>query len=527
MIFSCPFFTTSMAILFAIFLSIFFLLWISRRALLQRTTSKRKVPPEAGGAWPLIGHLHLLAGTKPAHITLGNMADKYGPIFTIWFGVHRTLVVSSWEIAKECFTTNDKAFATRPKGVALEVLGYNYAMFGFSPYGPYWRQVRKMTTLEVLSNYRLEMLKHIREAEVNDSIKDTYELLGKNNNKVLVEMERWFGCTTLNVIFRMVVGKRFGGATTKDENEGNDLCRKALKDFFYLSGTFVVSDALPYLRWLDVGGYEKAMKKTAKELDHVTQGWLEEHKQRKFSGGMKEPQDFMDVMLSIVTDDDEVSSYDVDTIVKATCLALILAASDTSTVTMTWALSLLLNNREALKKAQEELDIHISRERQVKESDMKNLVYLQAILKETMRLYPAAPLLVPHESMEECTLVGYHVPTGTRLLVNLPKLHRDPYVWVDPTEFRPERFLTTHKGVDVRGQHFELIPFGSGRRMCPGISFALQVTQLTLATLLHAFEIANPSDEPVDMTEKVGLTNMKATPLEVILTPRLPSQVYS
>jgi hypothetical protein len=123
MIFSCPFFTTSMAILFAIFLSIFFLLWISRRALLQRTTSKRKVPPEAGGAWPLIGHLHLLAGTKPAHITLGNMADKYGPIFTIWFGVHRTLVVSSWEIAKECFTTNDKAFATRPKGVALEVLG--------------------------------------------------------------------------------------------------------------------------------------------------------------------------------------------------------------------------------------------------------------------------------------------------------------------------------------------------------------------------------------------------------------------
>ena len=310
-----------MANVFALFLFLFFLLWILiRRVQGTASVSKRKVPPEAGGAWPLIGHLHLLAGTKPAHITLGSMADKYGPIFTIWFGVHRTLVVSSWEIAKECFTTNDKAFATRPKGVALEVLGYNYAMFGFSPYGPYWRQVKKMATLEVLSNHRLEMLKHIREAEVNDSIKDTYELLSKNNNKVLVEMERWLGCTTLNVIFRMVVGKRFGGATTKDENEGNDLCRKALKDFFYLSGTFVVSDALPYLRWFDVGGYEKAMKKTAKELDHVTQGWLKEHKQRKFSGGMKEPQDFMDVMLSIVTDDDEVSSYDVDTIVKATCL---------------------------------------------------------------------------------------------------------------------------------------------------------------------------------------------------------------
>ncbi|XP_075651134.1 strychnine-10-hydroxylase-like [Castanea sativa] len=525
MLFSHPFFTNSMASIFTIFMFIFFLIWISRRV--QRTaTKKRSVLPEAGGAWPLIGHLHQLGGSQPAHIALGNMAEKYGPIFTIWLGVHQTIIVSSWEIAKECFTTNDKAFANRPKGLALEILGYNYAMIGFSPYGPFWRQVRKMATLEVLSNHRLETLKHIREAEVNDSIKEIHKLLVKNN-KVFLEIERWLGYTALNVICRMVVGQRFGKAATKVENDRNDQCRKALREFMDLSGEFVVSDALPYLRWLDVGGSEKAMKKTAKELDDVAEEWLKAHKQRKISGGVKEHQDFMDVMLSIVTDDDETSNYDVDTIVKATCLALILAASDTSTITLTWALSLLLNNPETLTKSQEELDIHIGRERQVKESDMKNLVYLQAILKETMRLYPAAPLLVPHESMEDCTLVGYHVPAGTRLIVNLPKLHRDPNVWVDPNEFRPERFLTTHKDVDVRGQNFELIPFGSGRRMCPGISFALQVTQLTLATLLHAFEISSPSDEPVDMTEKGGLTNQKATPLDVYLTPRLHAQIYA
>ncbi|GMY28557.1 cytochrome P450 CYP82D47-like [Fagus crenata] len=412
MFFSYLSFTTSMASVFTLFLFLFFLLWILiRRVQGTASVSKRKVPPEAGGAWPLIGHVHLLGGSQPPHITLGNMADKYGPIFTIWLGVHRTLVVSSWEIAKECFTTNDKAFANRPKALALEILGYNYAMFGFSPYGPYWRQVRKMAMLEVLSNHRLEMLKHIREAEVNDSIKDIYELLGKNNNnnnKVLVEMERWFGYTTLNVVFRMVIGKRFGGAMTKDEKAGNDRCRKALREFFDLTGAFVVSDALPYLRWLDVGGYEKAMKKTAKELDHMAQGWLQEHKQRKISGGIKEHQDFLDVMLSIVTDEDEISSYDADTIIKATCLGLILAAIDTTTVTLTWALSLLLNNCEALMKAQQELDV-----------------------------------------------------------------------------------------------------------------------QLTLATLLHAFEIVAPSDEPVDMIEKVGLTNLKATPLEVNLTPRLAPQAYA
>ena len=173
--------------------------------------------------------------------------------------------------------------------------------------------------LEVLSNHRLETLKHIREAEVNDSLKEIFEQLGKKNKK-FVDMERWFGYTTLNMVYRTVVGKRFGGATTKDENEGNDNCRKALRDFFHLSGTFVVSDALPYLRWLDVGGYGKAMKKAAKELDHMVGGWPEEHKQRKLCGGMKENQDFMDELLSIVTDEDEISSYDADTIVKATCL---------------------------------------------------------------------------------------------------------------------------------------------------------------------------------------------------------------
>ncbi|KAE8022767.1 hypothetical protein FH972_008542 [Carpinus fangiana] len=510
-----------MATILAFFLFLFFLLWVLRKA--HRKTT---LPPEAGGALPLIGHLHLLRGTEPAHITLGKLADKYGSIFTIRLGVHRSVIVSSWEIAKECFTTNDKVFANRPKAVASELMGYNYALFVLSPYGPHWRQARKMATVEVLSNHRLEMLKHIQESEVNTSIKEIYELWVKNNN-VSVEMMRWFSSITLNVLFRMVVGKRYEGTKTSDENAVNDECRKTLKDYFELSGTVVVADVLPYLRWLDFGGYEKAMKRTAKEFDHVVQGWVEEHKRRKDSGEAKGHRDFMDVMLSVVAEDKEISEYDADTITKAQCLSLMVAGTDTTATTLTWALSLLLNNREALKKAQQELDVHIGRERQVKDSDIKNLVYLQAIFKEAMRLHPAGSISVPHESMEDCTLAGYHIPAGTRLLVNISKIHRDPRVWPDPNEFRPERFLTTHLGVDVKGQHFELLPFGAGRRGCPGISLALQVMQLTLATLLHSFEIATPSDEPVDMTEKVGLTNQKATPVEVHLTPRLPAQAYA
>jgi cytochrome P450 len=207
--------------------------------------------------------------------------------------------------------------------------------------------------------------------------------------------------------------------------------------------------------------------------------------------------------------------------------ALILAGTDTTAGTLTWTLSLLLNNREVLNKVIQELDTQIGMENMAIKTDLTKLKYLQAIIKETLRLYPAAPLNIPHESIEDCIVGGYHVPAGTRLLTNVSKLQRDPMLYLDPLEFRPERFLTTHKDVDVKGQHFELIPFGAGRRMCPGISFGLQLMQITLATLLHGFDIVTPNEEPVDMVEHNGLTTIKASPLEVILTPRLSTQVFS
>ncbi|XP_009365841.2 cytochrome P450 CYP82D47 [Pyrus x bretschneideri] len=469
------------------------------------------------------------------------MADKYGPIFTINLGQHKALIVSSWEMAKQCFTTNDKVFATRPKHLAGKLLGYNYSMFGFSPYGPYWRHVRKIATVELLSNHRLELLRHVRESEVNACTKDLYDKWERNGGEsdwVLVEMNRWFADVTLNIMYRVVVGKRFLGAATVEEKEENERCRKALRDFLRLSSEFVVSDKIPFLKWLDFGGIGKAMKATAKDLDVALQGWLEEHKQKRNSrselnsGNVKDERDFMDTMLSVLGDvsaEGFPSTTIADTTIKATCLAAILGGTDPTTAVLTWVLSLLLNNREALKKAQEELDNQVGRERQVKESDVKNLVYLQAIVKETLRLYPPSPLSIPHECIEDCNVgngTNYHVKTGTRLLVNIWKIHRNPNVWLDPFRFQPERFLTTHKDFDVRGQNFEFIPFGSGRRMCPGVSLGLQVVQLTLAQLLHGFEIATPSDEPVDMTESTGVTNMKATPLEVLLTPRLPAKLY-
>ncbi|MBA0691633.1 hypothetical protein Goari_009250 [Gossypium aridum] len=255
--------------------------------------------------------------------------------------------------------------------------------------------------------------------------------------------------------------------------------------------------------------------------------WLEEHRMKKESVGEEDKgdQDFIDVLLSVLQGLD-LSGYDVDTVTKATALTLLVGGTDTVTVTITWTLALLLNNRHALEKAQEELDTQIGKGRLVNESDINKLVYLQAIVKESLRLYPAGPLAGAREFDEDCTVGGYFVPKGTRLIVNIWKLQRDPGVWSDPLEFKPERFLTSHQDIDVKGQHFELIPFGAGRRLCPGINFGLQMTQLVLATFLHGFHILTPSNEPVDMTGSPGLTNIKATPLEILLKPRLSPSLY-
>ncbi|GJW83047.1 cytochrome P450 [Tanacetum coccineum] len=487
------------------------------------TSSKNNRPPAAAGAWPIVGHFNLFGGlSDPLHKILGSMAVKYGPIFTIQLGVRQVLVVNSWDIAKEIFTTHDAIISSRPKFTAAKILGYNYAMFGVSPYGPYWREMRKITSLELLSARRLEQLKHVRVSELKNSIKNLYELWSEKRDgqgKALVVMNKWFGELNMNVMLRMVVGKRLSGATSGEEDEMNKF-RVVVREFFDFLGLFVVADTLPFLGWLDLGGHEKAMKRVAKEIDFIIGKWLAEHRAKRDSTEAMGEKDFLDVMISAVETGD-LGDYNADTIIKSTCLDIIASSVDTITVMLTWTLSLLLNNPDALKKAQEEIDKHVAKDRQVEDSDIDKLVYLQAIVKETLRLYPAAPLGAPREFSNDCTVAGYHVPKGTWLMVNISSLQRDAEIWSEPSEFMPERFLTeTHMHVDFRGRNFELIPFGAGRRYCPGIAFSTQMLHIVLATLLHNFDMSVLNDEPVDMTESVGLINAKASPLEVQIVPR-------
>ncbi|KAF9591636.1 hypothetical protein IFM89_005217 [Coptis chinensis] len=520
-------FHQNLATIFSCVLPILFLYFLLSWK--RRTSAKSRFAPEPVGAWPLLGHLYMLSGPK-LHITLGSMADKYGPIFGVRLGYRKALVVSNWEVAKECFTTNDRVLASRPSSVAVEIMGYNYGMFGLGPYGSYWREVRKIVMVELLSVHRLELLKHVRISEVSTCTKELYQAWTTNSNNgktpLLMDMKGWFGDLVLNVTARLVAGKRYFGASAElDDGEARQL-QWVNREMFRLFGVFMLADAVPFLRWLDFQGHEKAMRRVFKVMDSIMGRWLKEHKQDKLNRKTKVERDFMDVMLALL-DDEKLFGHEADVVTKGTCLTMIIAASDTTMVTLTWALSLLLNNKHVLKKAQDEIDVQVGKDKRVEETDIKNLVYLQAIVKETLRLYPAVPLSFLHEAIEDCTIAGYHVPAGTQVITNISKIQRDPLIWAKPSEFWPERFLTEGTNMDVRGTHFELIPFGSGRRSCPGLTFALQVIPLTLASLLQGFIFETPSGAPVDMTEAgVGVTNMKATPLQVVITPRLPSHLY-
>ncbi|PHT47928.1 hypothetical protein CQW23_12136 [Capsicum baccatum] len=496
---------------------LFYFLWPKR-------SSKLLLPPEISGGWPIIGHLFYFENDgddRPLARKLSDLADKYGSVFTLRLGLPRVLVVSSYDAVKDCYSTNDAVFANRPACLYGEYLGYSNAMLFLANYGPYWKNIRKLVIQEVLSNSRLDKLKQVRLNKIQSSFNNLHSRVQKID-KSIINLTDWLEELTFGLIVKMIAGK--------DGDEEVERCKEAFRAFLTLSMEFVIWDAfpIPLFKWVDFQGHVKSMKRTFKDIDSISQRWLDEHVKmremlREDNGGGDE-NDFIDVLLSKMSNEHLRGGHSRDTIIKATVFSLVLDAADTVALHINWGMALLINNQHVLKKAQEEIDTTIGKDRWIEESDIKNLVYLQAIIKEVLRLYPPGPLLVPHENAEDCVVRGYHIPKGTRLYTNVLKLQRDPKIWSNPVQFEPERFFSTD--VDFRGQHYEFIPFGSGRRSCPGMTYALQVEYLTIGHLIQGFDYRTPSGEPLDMKEGPGMTMRKVNPVEVIMTPRLASELY-
>ncbi|KAM7478258.1 hypothetical protein LguiA_026471 [Lonicera macranthoides] len=473
------------------------------KCILTTKNPKKNLPPSPPKL-PGIGNFHQL-GNYP-HRSLQSLAKKHGPIILLHFGAVPVLVITSPDAAREIMKTHDPIFSNRPKATIPSKLLYGSKDIAFSPYSEYWRQVRSIGVLNLLSNKRIQSYKSTREAE-------TALMIEKINNNRLVNLSDMFQSLTNDVVCRVALGRKLGG-------EDGRRFKELLVEFGELLGVFCVGDYVPWLWWVDqVSGLFRRVERVAKGIDEFLEGVLSDHMEKKKEECEGEGKNFVDILLEIQRENKLGFPVSRDT-VKALIMDMFAAGTDTTHTVLDWATAELLKHPETMIKLQNEVRQIAKGKSSVTEDDLEKMQYLKLVIKETLRLHVPVALLVPRESTEDAKILGYDVKVGTQVIINAWAIGRDPLLWEDPEEFRPDRFLNS--SIDFKGSHFELIPFGAGRRGCPGALFAMAVIELTLANLLYSFDIALPygqKAEDLDMTETDGITVHKKSPILVVATP--------
>ncbi|KAL8225505.1 hypothetical protein R6Q57_018062 [Mikania cordata] len=474
-----------------------FILLLSK-LLFSHSKSCKNLPPSPP-KFPLIGNLHQL-GSSP-HRALQTMAQTYGPLMMIQLGTVPVLVASSVDAAKEIMKTHDLVFASRPQ---LDIPGrifYDNKDIAFSQYGEYWRQIKSIAVLHLLSNKRVQSYQHVR----SDEMSLMMDKILRSNGSVLNLSELIIALTN-NVVCRVALGRTYEGR--KFEN----LLHRTME----LLGCFTIGSYIPSLKWMDrLSGLVRKADDVAKEFDEFFEDVIKEHLNEKRVG--VEGQDVVDILLELQRDNLKGFRLERD-MVKAIIMDLFTAGTHTTFTSLEWAISEVLRHPRVMQELrQEALEIGQGRS-SIPEDDLDKMPYLKAVIKETLRLHTPLPLLVPRESTQDVKLLGYDISSGTQLLVNAYAIARDPSNWEEPEEFRPERFLNSP--IDYKGFHFELIPFGAGRRGCPGIQFAMNVNELVLANLVYRFDLELVGEDGFDMSETNGITVHKKLPILVSTTAR-------
>ncbi|CAJ1941489.1 unnamed protein product [Sphenostylis stenocarpa] len=464
-----------------------------------------KLPP-GPRKFPLIGNLHELAraDTLPHH-TLRNLSHEYGPLMHLQLGEISAVIVSSPDMAKEIMKTHDLNFVQRPELLCPKILAYESTDIAFAPYGDYWRQMRKICSLELLSAKRVQSFSFIREDEVAKLIQ-SIQLCACAGSQVNVSKCVFSFVSTL--VSRTAFGK-------KSENEDELLC--LLKKGAELTGGFDLADLFPSLKALHfITGMKAKLEDMHKELDKILENIIKEHQAKRGKGEAGE--NLVDVLLRVQQSATLEAPVTVNNI-KAVIWDIFGAGTDTSATVLEWAMSELLKNPRVMKKAQIEIREAFRGKKIIRESDIYELSYLKSVIKETLRLHPPAPLLLPRECRDSCKIGGYEIPVKTKVIINAWALGRDPKHWYDAEKFLPERFDET--SLDFKGNNFEYIPFGAGRRICPGILLGLANVELPLAALLYHFDWKLPSGmkpQEFDMTEAFGATVGRKNNLYLIPT---------
>ncbi|XP_020249566.1 cytochrome P450 71A1-like [Asparagus officinalis] len=473
---------------------------------IKRTNSNKLNLPPCPPKLPLIGNLHQL-GSLP-HRSLRSLANKHGPTMLLQLGQVPTLVVSSPEITCEIMKTKDIIFASRPPSKIIATLLHGSDDIAFAPYGEYWRKARKLCVTHLLSTKMVQFFQHAREEEVDCMMANIYETSQKHG---YVNMSSILNMFATNIVTRVVSNDLF-----RDQEKKSNL-HMLIEENSALVGAFHPADFFPLIGWLDIFNLDWRAKRNAKRWDNILEVVINNKAKRlKDDVSHNNNRDFVEVLLSLENDPSVDFTFTRGNI-KAILMDMFTAGIDTSYITLEWSMAELVRNPKVMKKLQDEVRGKARGKDMIRDEDLSKMSYLKSVIKEVMRLHPPVPLLLPRVLTESSELSGYKIPKNTRIVINAWALARDPKCWEVPDEFRPERFMDSL--IDFKGNDFQFIPFGAGRRICPGMNFAMHNIELALANLVNRFEWSMPenlSREDLDMNETPGLTSRKEKRLDLV-----------
>ncbi|KAL3829594.1 hypothetical protein ACJIZ3_018396 [Penstemon smallii] len=492
--------------LFIFLLVLFSIIWTVSLILTSNSKARKssKLPP-GPYQFPIIGNI-LQLGPKP-HQSIAQLSKTYGPLMSLKLGSITTIVVSSPETAKSVLQTHDLSFSSRTIPSAALALNHGEFSMVWLPVGNKWRQLRKICREQMFSVSRLDSGQDLRKEKLEklrDYVRECCE-----TGRVVDIGEAAF-TTSLNLVSTTLFSTEFAQLGSDSSQEMKDLFWGVMKCLAKPN----LADFFPILKSVDPQGILKQNTIYFERLFNIFDGIIDEKlKFRRSTKNENEVHDLLDALLDLnQRDESELSRIDI----KHLLVDLFVAAADTTSNTVEWAMTELLRNPKQMSRVKTEIEDIVGQNGQIQESDISKLPFLQAVVKETFRLHPVVPLLVPHKAEADTEINGYIVPKNAQVLVNVWASGRDTNVWSNADVFMPERFLS-HSEIDFRGKDFELIPFGAGRRICPGLPLAYRMVHLMVATFVHKFgwklEDGKKLEE-IDVTEKFGLTLQKAIPMK-------------
>ncbi|KAF8043833.1 hypothetical protein BT93_A1979 [Corymbia citriodora subsp. variegata] len=481
--------------LFFIFLSpplIFFLFHWSKK--------KPVRSPPSPLALPLLGHFHLLSSALPK--SLEALARRYGPLMQISIGSSHFLVASDAATAQQILRAHDVEFASKFVFAPSHHNIFKEAEFVNAPYGTYWKFMKRLCMTQLFAGPQIDRFSHIREDETMKLLRSLWKCHQVGEP---CDLSTKLTAMTNNMLCRMAMSRR----CSKSDDQAHEI-REIVRDTMACGARLSFAEVHGPLKHVDLFGNGKRLRTALRRFDVLVEQIIKEYEDE--SGEASEEKDVMDILLETYRDPNAEIRLTRDQI-KHFFLDLLIAGVDTTSASMQWAIIELLKHPHKLKKLREEIDMVVGSTRLVNESDVANLPYLQAVVKETLRLHTPGPLL-RRKCNSDCEINGYDIKAGTNILINAYAIMHDPGTWKDPDEFVPERFMAGHGDdhhMELKGQDFHFLPFGSGRRACIGLAHATIVMHTAIGGLIQCFDLKGA--EKVDIKLVTGYSGTIVNPL--------------